>query len=376
MPRRFAAATVMLLVSGCADIHTSYYSRMERLGDEGVAINADGKCTLQSGIIAVPTDGGIGVQTKASLSNELIRVQCDRDFLVNRADNAKAISDYFNVPMIGLAVGATAALLYRSSTDVPGGIGVAAGGLAGLDAYFQPEKNADTYIKAASALDCGVIAGRTIADARYQYLVTARRALLADIEQASLHTTRSPDSAKNLTDAISAANKAVTSADAEFNALDDAPNKLAALRSKVRFSVMTSTERQHLDFAAERQDIVAALQAATASTSNASDARAKLFDAQAKQSEQPTDNKITKALSPEVTHANDTAGGADTAGGKPASGTPAGQPTTTMPSNEDGASTASVIARLQWDVQWVQNVTPNPSYTTEVAAITACAISL
>jgi hypothetical protein len=376
MPRMFAAATAILLVSGCADIHTTYYSRLQGLGDDGVAIDAGGKCTLQSGIAAVPTDGGIGAQTKVSLNNELIRLKCDRDFLVNRADNAKAISDYFNVPMIGLAVGATAALLYRSSTDVPGGIGVAAGGIAGLDAYFQPEKNVDTYIKAASALDCGVIAGQTIADARYQHLVTARWALLADIGQASLHTTPSSDSAKNLTDAISAANKAVTSADAEFAALDDAPNKLAALRSKVRFSVMTSTERQHVDFAAERQNIITALQAATESTSNASDARAKLFDAQAKQSEQPTDNKITQAAQPEVDQANKSAGGTDAPGGKPAPAAPAGQPATAMPSNENGASTASVIARLQWDVQWVQNVTPNPSYTTEVAAITACAVGL
>lgn len=364
MPRRIAAATAVLLVAGCADIHTQYYYRLQRLSDDSVAINSDGKCTLQSDIKPVPIDGRIGEKTNISLNDEIIRLRCDRDFLVNRSDNAKAISDYYNVPLIGLAVGATAALLYRSSTDVPAGLGVAAGGIAGLDAYFAPEKNVDIYIKAADALDCGVIAGQTIAVANYHSLVAARHALLTDIGTATFHQTPSPDSAKNLADAIAAANQAVTAADKEFAALDDAPNKLTALRSKVRFSVMTSTERQHVDFAAQRQSIVASLQAATESTSNARDARAKLFDAQANQSGQAKDNKVTLETPDKAGEPN-----AD-------SGAPAGQPSTTKPRNGPKDTTASVIARLQWDVQWVQNVTPNPSYTTEVAAITACSAGL
>jgi hypothetical protein len=334
-------------------------------------IDAVGACTLQKDIQPVPADGPIGATTKISLKNELIRLRCDRDFLVNRADNAKAISDRFNVPVIGLAVGATAALLYRSSTDVPAGIGLAAGGIAGLDAYFQPEKNVDIYIKAASALDCGVIDGQTIEAARYENLVAARRALLADIDKATAYSAPTSDAAKNLADAIAAANQAVTAADAEFNALDNAPRVLAKLKSQVRFSVLKSTERQSIDFASERQSIVAALQASTESTSNARDARAKLFDAQAKQSQQTGDNKTTPATPNEVGLANAAASGKDV----PATST--GQPGATMPSNTaPNVETASVIARLLWDVQWVQNVTPNPSYTGEVAAITACSVGL
>lgn len=403
MPRRFATATAILLVSGCSDVHTDYYDRLKSLSTDSVAIDDKGACTLPDESKFIIDDSRASTKTKIALSKQTLLLKCDRDFLVNRADNAKAISDRFNVPMIGLAVGATAALLYRSSTDLPGGIGIAAGGLAGLDAYFAPEKNVDIYIKAGIAADCGANAGQTIADARYEYLATARTALLADIATATVYKAPSPDSAKNLSDAITAANQAVTAADTEFAALNDAPHALAKLRSQVRFSVMKSTERQAVNFADERQSIVAALQASTESTSNASDARAKLFEAETKQSAQPKDSTVTPAGTAEADDANklanvedvtveqkskpETASPAGAPAGTPAPAvvTPptqtatanvAGQPATTRPSNIGNVSTASVIARLQWDVQWVQNVTPKPSYTSEVAAITACGIGL
>lgn len=421
MARWIAAGTAMLFLSGCADIHTDYYDRLRRVRPDEVLIDDSGACLLRTSMLPMPVNAGIGVRTQVELTNELIGLQCDRDFLINREDNAKAIADRFNIPIIGLAVGAGAALLYRSSTDVVGGIGLAAGGIAGLDAYYKPEKNTDIYIKTASALDCGVIAGQTIAAAQYQNLARARRVLLADISTASAYKAISSDSAKNLTDAVAAANQAVTSADAEFAALDNSPRALAKLRSLARFNVMTNTERQPVDFSNELQNIKAALQASTDSTSNARDARAKLFDAGTKQAQQTGDNTTKPADPAEVTKVNQEAVKGDeppvppapspaSAPAAPAAPVPpvpvpvavapvapepvlapppapappraiVGQPASAMPSiapsnPNQQISTASVIARLQWDVQWVQNVTPNPSYTNEMEAITTCGLQL
>jgi hypothetical protein len=145
----------------------------------------------------------------------------------------------YDVPLIGLAIGAAAAGIYGAHADTLAGIGLGAASVGGFRSYASPDAQRQAYVAGLSALDCIGDSIHVFYQARSELsvLVGARENLVghraADETLLASLGVEDADARDALNAALNAAATAVTLANTALARIDSAPQDIVETISAV-----------------------------------------------------------------------------------------------------------------------------------------------